>query len=234
MKFISKEDLQKTTIISFGKNTVVLLADGNIKSLEHRKIILASNKLLGFMCGDYEFHLMTTNKNIIYLQDYRIYGRNRNFRSYDYVKKLPFEYYKKSNRVPDNTGLMYVTFACRKVTPQIIQDYHQMSGCRKSLLVVPYKLDEYDCLDGIEQVLAPLPDFFNQFDTYIYTPVHRKFDCSPRLVTECFLQGKKLFLHLDYMDIGLSTRYNDCLTNFQSLELNKNDAILNIIKDIKG
>ena len=78
-----------------------------------------------------------------------------------------------------------------------------MSGCEKTLLVVPYKLDEYDYLDGVEQVLAPLPDFFDQFDTYIYTPVHRKFDCSPRLVTECFLQNKKIFMHLDYMDIGL-------------------------------
>ena len=52
-------------------------------------------------------------------------------------------------------------------------------------------------------MLAPIEDFFNKFDTYIYTPVARKFDCSPRLVTECFLQNKKLFLHLDYMDIGL-------------------------------
>ena len=74
--FISKEQLKQTTIISFGRNTVVFVTDGNIKSLEYRKIILATTKLYGFMCGDYEFHLMQTNKNIIYLQDYRIYGRN--------------------------------------------------------------------------------------------------------------------------------------------------------------
>ena len=108
-----------------------------------------------------------------------------------------------------------------------------MSGCEKTLLVVPYKLDEYDYIDGVEQVLAPLPDFFNQFDTYIYTPVHRKFDCSPRLVTECFLQNKKIFMHLDYMDIGLETRYNDCVSNLESLNLKEGDPILDIIPSMK-
>lgn len=201
--FITKNQLKDTTIISFGKKTVVLLTDGNIKSLEYRKILFSTTKLLGFMCGDYEFQLMLTNKRITYLQDYRIYGRNKNFKSYDYVKKLPFKFYRKSNREFDNTGLFYVTYACRKVTPQIIQDYHIMSGCKKSILVVPYKLPEYDYIDGVEQVLAPLPDFFDRFDTYIYTPLHRKFDCSPRLVTECYMQGKRVYMNLDYCDIGL-------------------------------
>ena len=231
--FVTEQQLKNTTIISFGKNTVVLLTDGNIKSLEHRKIILATSKLMGFMCGDYEFHLMQTNKNIIYLQDYRIYGRNKNFKSFNYVKKLPFKYYKKSTRIFDNTGLFYVTYACRKVTPQIIQDYHEMSGCKKSLLVVPYKLPEYDYIDGVEQIEAPLPDFFDRFDTYIYTPVHRKFDCSPRLVTECFMQNKNVYMNIDYMDIGLQTRYNDCKNNLEGLNLKDGDDILEIIDRIK-
>ena len=227
--FISSEDLRDTTIVSFGRNTVVILTDGNIKSLEHRKIILATTRLYGFMCGDYEFHLMKTNRRITYLQDYRIYGRNRNFRSFDYVKKLPFKFYRKSSRKFDNTGLMYVTYACRKVTPQVIQDYHEMSGCDRTLLVVPYKLPEYDCIDGVCQVLAPLADFFDRFDTYIYTPVHRKFDCSPRLVTECSMQGKRIFMRLDYVDIGLETRLNDCRHNLEGLNLTDGDPILDII-----
>lgn len=228
--FIDNKMLSKTRLISFSPKTVVILTDGNIKSLEYKGLILATTKLYGFMCGDYEFRLMHMNKNITYLQDYRIYGRNSNFRSYNYVKKLPFKYYRRSAKKFDNTGLMYVTYACRKVTPMVIDEYHRMSGCSKSLLVVPYRLPEYDYIDNVEQVLAPLPDFFDRFDTYIYTPVHRKFDCSPRLVTECFLQNKRIFLHLDYMDIGLETRYNDCRNNFEALNLTENDAILDIIE----
>ena len=75
---------------------------------------------------------------------------------------------------------------------------------------------------------------FSKFDTYIYTPVERKFDCSPRLVTECFLYGKKVYMNLDYMDIGLQTRYNDCMTDLESLNLTDNDKILTIIDKLKS
>ena len=129
--------------------------------------------------------------------------------------------------------MMYVTYACRKVTPQIIDEYHRMSGCAQSLLVVPYKLPEYEHIDNVKQVLAPVPDFFNSFDTYIYTPVHRKFDCSPRLVTECYLQGKQVYMNVDYIDIGLETRLNDCRTNLDSLNLTDNDSIVEIIQNMK-
>ena len=232
--FINKEQLVGNNIITFGKNTVVLLADGNIKSLEHRQIFLSTTKLIGFLCGVYDFEKVKINNRITFLQDYRIYGHNKNFKSFNYVKKLPFKYYKKSTKQFDNTGLMYVTYACRKITPMMIEEYHQMSGCTKTLLAVPYKLPEYDNIDGVIQMLAPIEDFFNKFDTYIYTPVARKFDCSPRLVTECFLQNKKLFLHLDYMDIGLQTRYDDCKNNFESLNLKESDDILKIIELFKS
>ena len=124
---------------------------------------------------------------------------------------------------------MYITYVCRKVTPDVIATYHKKSKCSKTILVVPYKLPEYDNIDGVVQVEAPLEDFFNKFDTYIYTPVNRKFDCSPRLVTECFMQRKNVFKDLDYYDIGLETRYNDCINNLNSLDLNENDQILKIL-----
>lgn len=215
--------------MSFGKNTTVILADGNIKSLEHNNIILATDKLYGFMCEYDEFHKMKYNKHITYLQDYRVHGENKYFKSVDYVKKLPFKFYKKSTKKFDNTGMMYMTYVCRKVTPDVIAKYHKMSGCEKTWLVVPYKLPEYDNIDGVMQTEAPMEDFFNKFDTYIYTPVNRKFDCSPRLVTECFMQGKKVFKELDYYDIGLETRYNDCINDLQSLDLNENDKILSLV-----
>ena len=216
-------------IIYFGKNTTVILADGNIKSLDYYNIFLATNKLYGFLCEYDNFHEIKINNHITYLQDYRIYGKNQYFKSIDYVKKLPFKFYKKSNRSFDNTGLIYMTYVCRKVSPQIIEEYHKKSGCSKTLLVVPYKLPEYDAIKNVIQVEAPLENFFEQFDTYIYTPVNRKFDCSPRLVTECFIQGKKVFKDLDYYDIGLETRYNDCINNLQSLNLIKNDGIISIL-----
>jgi len=62
-----------------------------------------------------------------------------------------------------------------------------------------------------------------KFDTYIYTPVQRQFDCSPRLVTECFLHKKNVLIDLPYVDIGLQTRYNDCKKDIEQLNLKEND-----------
>lgn len=221
----------KKTIVVFDKKTKVILTDGNIKSLESSNIMLMAQNLYGFMC---EFHDdykdVKLHRHIVYLQDNRIHKKSKYFRTLNYVKKIPFKFYKKSNKEFDNTGLMYVTYVCRKISRSTIIEYHKKSGCRKTLLVVPYKLPEYDNIDDVVQLEAPVEDFFNKFDIYIYTPVSRKFDCSPRLVTECFMQGKKVLKDLDYYDIGLETRYNDCMTNLQSLDLNENDDILNILK----
>ena len=218
------------TIIVFDNNTRVILADGNIRSLEYNNIMLMSSRMYGFMCEYHDdYKDVKLYHNIVYLQDARIHKKSQFFRCIPYVKKLPFKFYKKCDRVFDNTGLIYMTYVCRKVLPSVIEHYHKLSGCTKSLLVVPYKLPEYDNIPNVIQVEAPIDDFFNKFDTYIYTPVNRKFDCSPRLVTECFMQGKKVFKQLDYYDIGLETRYNDCVNDLQSLDLNENDAILDIL-----
>ena len=67
--------------------------------------------------------------------------------------------------------MMYATYVCRKITPNVVREYHERSGCSETMLVVPYTLPEYENIDGVRQVQAPVPDFFEKFDTYIYTPV---------------------------------------------------------------
>lgn len=219
------------TIIYFGKKTKVIVTDGNISSLVYNKIFLACKKIFGFGCEFLNEYRYTIYSNIIsYLQDYRIYGENEYFKSINYVKKIPFNFYKKFTRHYDNTGLMYITFNCRKVTRNVIIDYHKRSGCDKTILIVPYKIKEYDNIENVTQVIAPLENLFEKFDTYIYTPINRHMDCSPRLITECFMQNKKIFKQLDYYDVGLETRYNDCINNLESLNLTDNDNILKILE----
>lgn len=221
-------------LVSFSHNTVVFLTDGNIESLRCNRIILMCKHLVGFLCEDPVKTPSKQYSKISYLQDYRIYGRNNLFHSYDYVKKLPFKYYKKSSPTGKNIGMMYVTFVCRKITPDVIRECHEKSGCSKTLLIVPYKLSEYENIENVEQRVAPIDNFFDCFDTYIYTPVQRHFDCSPRLVTECFLNNKKVIMDLNYKDIGLQTRYNDCVNNFESLNLKDDDQILKIIQEVRN
>ena len=229
---INDSEYHGAHIYKFDKHTLVFLCDGNIRALNDRKIIFSCNKMIGFLCGNHHFEQIKMNSNIIYLQDDRIYGKNQFFRSFNYIKKLPFKYYKKSIKKSNNIGMMYITYACRKVTAKIIEEYHKKSKCSKTILVVPYKISEYNNIKNVEQIVAPVENFFDKFDTYIYTPVERHFDCSPRLVTECFMQGKKVLLDLDYDDIGLQTRYYDCVNKLDSLDLTENDQIFQIIEQI--
>ena len=232
--YYSLEDLKSKKIFMFDQDTRVLVADGNVHLLQTYDIKLLSRHLFGFLCFDNEMNLDEHNrsiyKNMVYLQDYRIYGRNLKFNSVDYVKKLPFSHYRRHERTYDNTGMMYLTFHCRKIYPTTIMEYFIQSGCDRCILVVPYKIPEYEGIDrNIIQVEAPLKNFFESFDTYIYTPIKRQFDCSSRLTTECFMLGKKIYMDLPYVDIALQTRYSDCTSNLESLNLKAGDGILEIL-----
>lgn len=153
LMYYSKEDIKTRNTFCFDINTFVLLTDGNIHALQTYGIKLITKKLYGFLCFNDEMMIKNMDcslyQHITYLQDYRIYGRNNRFKSIDYVKKLPFNHYKPQQREFDNTGMMYVTFNCRKITPDVVEYYHKISGCSKSIVVVPYKLPEYEGIDGI-------------------------------------------------------------------------------------
>lgn len=215
-------------IFIFNQHTKVLLVDGNLAALEYYRITFMTNHLYGFLCAPQEISTNNIqNKKIIYLQDYRIYGKS--FQSIDYVKKLPFKYYKSLYREKQNIGLIYMTYMCRKITPDTIEKYHKLSGCSQTILVVPYKLPEYDTIPCIKQHVAPIKNLFEKFDTYIYTPVQRKLDCSSRMITECFFYGKNVFKQIDYYDIALEIRYSDCINNLDKLDLKSGDIILDIL-----
>ena len=97
---IVTEQQLKTThkLFTFGKDTVVILCDGNIHQLQLYNIQLMTHRLLGFLCAEKEEAYYNANsmyKHITYLKDDRIYKPCSLFKSYDYVKKLPFSHYKR-------------------------------------------------------------------------------------------------------------------------------------------
>ena len=88
------------TLYKFGNNTVVILTDGNYASLDYYNIILVTKNILAFKCQDFSNNKPLFHKQLIYLQDNRIYQEpDKYFKTINYIKKIPFAYYKKSNRV---------------------------------------------------------------------------------------------------------------------------------------
>ena len=141
--------------------TFLLVADGNFKAAGYNGIHFMARRVFGFLCEPDPGEFVGMPRNVTYLQDYRIYGKNSFHPSIDYVKKLPFKYYKPCADVDERKGMMYMTYVCRKVGPDVVLDYLKRSGCSESILVVPYRLSDYDGIPGITQVIAPVGNFFD-------------------------------------------------------------------------
>ena len=74
-----------------------------------------------------------------------------------------------------------------------------------------------------------MKNMFNEFDTYIYTPVPRHFDCSPRLIAECALFDRRVeYCDIDYFDVGLETRKKDIESGV--VWMKKDDELIEIVE----
>ena len=84
-------------------------------------------------------------------------------------------------------------------------------------------------------MVPPVDNLFDKFSTYIYTPVPRKWDCSPRFIAECKYYGKEVIYHnIDYwdVDLGLYWRKHDIDNEFDSLFLRDADEIIPILQGL--
>lgn len=206
----------------------ILFTDGSIKLL-HDKIILA-DKIFHFACGDDQLQENKDPKTFV-LQDNRVYPNC--FNSVDYKKKINFARYKKISDTKNEDILLYGTKNCRQIPDELYLELY----------------DKYDndfiCLTSPENRPKNLPDRFQfpelpvsnlleKFGTYVYTPVPRKFDCSPRFIAECKFYNKEvIYYNIDYWDEdkGLYWRKWDIDNDFESLFLNENDEITKILRD---
>ena len=206
-----------------GRN--ILFTDGGI--VNARLITLLFDNVIYFACGNKEVR-HNTKENIHILQDNRVYAPvSRN--GIDYKKRILFDRLKDIGPAKDRV-LLYATKNCRN-----IDDYSVYKQYGKDIVAITNKENLPAPVEGIEFVVPPLDNIFEQFTTYVYTPVTRKWDCSPRFIAECKYYNKQVIFHnIDYWDedLGLYWRNWDIENEFDSLFLRGNDPIVNILKDI--
>jgi hypothetical protein len=227
------------------KNSIIIITDGNIKAFIENSIIFNCKKIICFMCK-YDNNLKKYKdnlyyKNILYLQDYRIYDKNKYFNSIDYVKKINFDSYKEINinNNLNNISLLYLTNNCRYLLnndiEKIINKYNNKFN--NFIIISPNNDLINNYFKNNKKVISYCPpikeNIFNLFNYYIYTPVSQKFDCSPRLITECRYYNKKvIYYNINYKDLGLKIRKRDIEEDFNNLFLNNDDVIIKILKEI--
>jgi len=215
--FVNRPSLLK------GRN--ILFTDGGIVNTSN--ITLLFDNIFYFACGNKEVK-NNTKDNVWILQDNRVYEPVA-VNGIDYKKKILFDKLKPISESSD-AYLVYATKNCRNIS-----NYADLLSYSNNILAIVNKENTPAPIQGITFVTPPIEDIFEKFSTYIYTPVERKWDCSPRFIAECKYYGKQVIYHnIDYWDtdLGLYWRKWDIDNDFDSLFLNKDDAVVEILRNI--
>lgn len=216
---------------------IALITDGNIGTFIGRNMLLRAKQIFCFKCGNYDLTPHVGNSiygKSVFLQDYRVYGQpDSSFQTKHYVKKLMFDRYKKTDDRFTNTALLYLTKNCRHMDVSAIEEITE-SYPQYNFLILSPEADVQCHFSNHHKIMCyppPIPDLFSQFDVYIYTPVPRQFDCSPRLISECAFYEKRVIYHnINYHDLGLETRKKDIDNGIENITLTENDAVFSIFR----
>lgn len=205
-----------------GRN--VLFVDGYFPKIKH--VHLLFDNIMAFAC--YNRALLTMD-NITGFLDFRVYGECTHHKNY--TKKMLFSRYKKVNSVKTGTNLLY-NKRQRLIT---VDAYKEMENRYDGNFLLISDIPVENLSDRFEIHNPPVSNLFEKFDNYIYTPLAKKFDCSPRFISECKWYGKDVHYHnIDYWkeDTGLYWRKHDIENNFESLMLKEDDEIIKLVEDI--
>jgi len=224
-----------------GKN--ILFVDGALKArFVNNGTILNFKNILSFKCSNHCNHtLFDIPYKVQLLSDLRVYSEiipEENKIALHYIKKILFEKYKQIDKCKVNkTAMLYITSNCRYITDKLLTDITNRYNFEK-YIVITNKPEKYiNYRDGRVEFIKPgIDKLFEKFNTYIYTPIDGKFDCSPRLIAECKYYNKDVIYHNidnEYLkiDSGLRVRRSDVDTNFKTLFLNNKDPIVGILNE---
>jgi len=208
------------------KGKALFLVDGNFTKLASNYLYF--DHIMSFACGDFKFQTMP---HITVFQDCRFYPHVEH--GVDYIKKILFSRYNQLTANPQNVNLVYVTQGPREITPEVFADLEQYPG--DFLVLTDINIDKSLISNRFSVLEMPVYDLFNTFSTYIYTPVVRQFDCSPRFIAECKWYDKPVIYHnIDYWehDCGLRWRKRDIDNNFESIHLTSEDSIVELVRNV--
>ncbi len=213
--------------VGYDFEDIPIWVDANYKNIVCNKILHCSGfapneqvsyfgDIISFRCGKPP----QEGNSYTLLQDTRVYSDVPDTAlCIHYIKKLPFEFYRRYPEVAENKVLLYDNTDLRKLTTNEIKAIQDNST--KDIIRVG------------SDIKLPVDNFMMRFNEYWYTPTAKNFDCSPRLIAECAFFGKSVMYllpegYLD-QDKGLFFRRHDTQTNLMSLNLDDSDSIREII-----
>jgi len=208
----------------------ILFTDGGV--VNNNSVTLLFDHIFYFACGNKEIK-DNEIKNVYVLQDDRVYDPVK-LNGINYKKRILFSKLKRLKRPNLRDVLIYGTKNCRGVPERIYKKYSKKFK-QSTILAVTNEENQFEDFDNVKCVVPPVEDLFNKFHIFVYTPVPRKWDCSPRFLAECKHYNKNvIFEGIDYWDEdkGLYWRNWDIENDFESLHLTEDDEIIHILEGI--
>ena len=218
---IPKEDIIINEHFSLVKVPIVLNVDDCHYLLNKNRSRFACEKFFNFACGDTKLNY-SLDCDIITLFDPKIYEKETlKCKSIEYIKKI---YPKLNHTKTQNKPFAHITKNCKSLSSEmlgsLLLEY-------PNIVIYSDYLNSQDFSSYEKAIITNKPILDFSFSKYIYTPVSRHFDCSPRLIVECQLLGIEIVLwNIDYRDIGLERR----LGSYEEFILKDNDSILSILR----
>jgi len=236
----SIKEFRKTRIIRFTKHQRIIFTDAQdyARIMNDTNMVFSAPSIIGLRCGivNEQFKKLSDKVtklkiNFKVFQDFRIYTESLyDIPTRNHKKRLYFKSYKHLDKedIAKNTGFIYLSTECRSLDvnylKKIVLEHPELS----KIYVAVLNKDDYPSLNKVEYLVPPVKNFHEKFDTFIYVPIARKFDCSPRLLPECTFYNKNIIFHgidKDYGDLGLYWRYQDCKENMGDLTLDLTDLV---------
>lgn len=217
----------------------IFFVDGSLRRLEKTGVKIITKKILAFKCSYLDTIYDRQYKDIVLFQDDRVYKditpQDVDI-SIDYVKKINFQHYREVKQCNTNTGLIYATTNCRRLTTQDVDSIINNCSYDRYIIITnePKLFDLQDT--NITIMTPPLENIFDQITGYIYTPTTGRWDGSPRFPAECKFYNKRFELYnIDeqYLshDRGLYYRLKDIETRFEYLHLSEEDSLIQHIHE---
>lgn len=208
----------------------ILFVDGGVVNNEDKTLFF--DNIIYFACGNKEIK-DNTKHNVYVLQDDRVYEPVA-VNGINYKKKILFSRFKRLFRPNLRNVLIYGTKNCRNVPLSLYKKFSKKYRT-STILAITNEENKQEDFDNVKFLIPPVEDLFSKFQLYIYTPIDRKWDCSPRFLAECKYYNKDvIYYKIDYWDEdkGLYWRKWDIDNDFESLYLTKEDDIIPILQGI--
>ena len=188
----------------------------------------------------------TKRDNLLMLYDERVFDKYRDYSHEKYRRTLYFDIMKPLDKeVRDSCMLNMVTdHKCYPV--EDLKDFMNKYKFKHYTITTKDRwYDKYKVLesDTVDVLKTPIEDYMYKFNTLLYLPSIRgmwadygdkDMDPSPRLLPECVWFDKTVVYHNHgKLKDGGYWRWEDCVNNFDSLVMTKDDKIFDIIEDFR-